>query len=151
LGNASGRGPTISTPLAALRDEIVRRYLYNFGMAPWNSLSGRVNVIPLILLLAGVAACLAIGDLRRHRGFRLILVWTAITAFYLPFFEGLHPRFYLIYITPLYCVLCAVAAYWFWTRRPRSRLAIAALAAILILSQAARSVIIAWRNPKASD
>src|SRR5262249_15793133 len=69
----------------------------------------------------------------------------------LTFFEGLHTRFYLIYLTPLYCVLCAIAGYWFWTRRPLSRLAIGALAVILIVSQTARTAILPWRNPKRSD
>ena len=31
LGNAGDRGPTITTPLAALREEIVSRYLNNYG------------------------------------------------------------------------------------------------------------------------
>src|SRR6185369_7132755 len=42
LGNASGRGPTITTPLAALQLEISHRYLENFGLASWASAGGRL-------------------------------------------------------------------------------------------------------------
>ncbi len=110
LGNAAGRGPTITTPLAALQMEIVHRYLYNFGLAPWTSASGRLNLVPLLILLAGTALCFAVSEIRRHPGYRLILIWTAITAVYLTWFEGLKTLYYLIYLTPLYSVLCAAAA-----------------------------------------
>ena len=150
LGNAAGRGPTITAPVEALRMEIVNRYMANFGLAEWTSPSGRVNLAPLIILLAGTAACFAIGELRRHPGYRLILIWTAITAVYLTWFEGLKTHFYLLYVTPLYSVLCAIAAHWLWTRRPRWRVAVSGAVALLVLLQAGRTLVIARRNPKAS-
>ena len=148
LGNASGRGPTITAPLAALKAEIVSRYMYNFGLAPWSSGSGRLNVAPLLLLLAGTAICLASGQLRRHPGYRLILFWAAITAFYLTFLEGLKTRFYLIYLTPLYSVLCAIAAVWLWHRRPKTRVVVVTALALLVLLQGLRTAAIAARRPK---
>ena len=40
--------------------------------------------------------------------------------------EGLKTHFYLIYLTPLYSILLAVAVRWMWLRRPRARWALAA-------------------------
>ena len=62
LGNAGGRGPTIATPLAALRLEISHRYMDSYGMAAWSSAAGRLNVIPLAMFLAGACACLLVRE-----------------------------------------------------------------------------------------
>jgi hypothetical protein len=150
-GNAADRGPMITEPLAALQLEITHRYIDNFGLASWFSTAGRLNVATLVILLAGTLACFCIGGIRRHPGYRMILMWTAITIVYLTWFEGLKTRFYLIYLTPLYSVLCAVAAYWLWTRRPRWRPVVVATLAILIVLQAGRTAVVAYRNPKAAS
>jgi hypothetical protein len=151
LSNASGRGPTITAPLAALKFEVVQRYLFNFGLAPWASRSGRLNVIPLVLLLSGAALCLLSREIRRHPGYRMVLAATAITVLYLTWFEGLKTPFYLLYVTPLYSVLCAIAAVWLWNGRTRARTPVAFALAALVLLQGARTVTIASRNPKAAS
>jgi hypothetical protein len=148
FGNAAGRGPTITTPWAAVKLEITNRYFNNFGLAPWTSTSGRLNLIPLLVLLAGVAICLAVREIRTHPGYRLILVWTGITVVYLTWFEGLKTQFYLIYLTPLYSVLCATAAAWLWTKRRRVRVPVAVAIAVLALLQATRTLAIAARRPR---
>ena len=38
--------------------------------------------------------------------------------------EGLKTHFYLIYLTPLYSILLAVAVRWMWLQRPRWRWAL---------------------------
>jgi len=151
LGNATGRGPTITAPLAALKLEIVNRYLNNFGMAPWASRSGRLNVIPLLILLSGAAVCFFSREIRHHPGYRLLLAATAITVCYLTWFEGLKTPLYLLYLTPLYSVLGAIAAVWLWNRLPRARVPVAAALAVLVLLQGARTVAIAARNPRAAS
>lgn len=148
LGNVAGRGPTITQPLAAVKMEIVNRYMNNFGLASWSSLSGRVNMIPLLILLGGTALCFAVREVRHHPGYRLLLIWTAITICYLTWFEGLKTPFYLIYLTPLYSVLCAVAAGWLWERLPKARVPVVATLAILVLLQGVRTVAIAARQPR---
>ena len=97
LGNAGGRGPTIATPLAALRLEISHRYMDSFGLAAWSSASGRLNAIPLLLFLAGAATCLLVREIRQQRGYRLVLIWTLIVMVFLTELEGLKTHFYLIY------------------------------------------------------
>jgi hypothetical protein len=146
LGNASDRGPTISTPIEAIKLEITHRYMDNFGLADWSSFTGRLNLIPLIILLAGAVLCFCIPAIRRDRGYRLVLIWTAVSFIYLTWFEGLKTHFYLIYLTPLYSVLCAIAVHWAWTSRARWRLAAATALALLILLQTGRTVASVARN-----
>ena len=119
LGQAADRGPTIATPLAALRLEISHRYMDSFGLAAWTSPAGRLNVIPLALFLGATAACLLVREIRQHRGYRLLLVWTLTVVFFLTGLEGLKTPYYLIYLTPLYSILLAVATGWVWRRLPR--------------------------------
>jgi 4-amino-4-deoxy-L-arabinose transferase-like glycosyltransferase len=148
LGNASSRGPGITTPIAALQLEISHRYFDNFGLAAWSSRAGRLNAIPLGIFLAGVAVCLLTGEIRRHPGYRLAMVWTAITVVFLTWFEGLKTVYYLIYLTPLYSMLLAVAAGWIWRRRPRWRFGLAAVLLVFVALQAARTPIADSRYPR---
>ena len=146
MGNASGRGPTITTPIAALRLEISHRYMENFGLAPWTSTGGRLNVIPLAMFLAGVAACLLIREIRQQRANRLILIWTSIVMIFLAEMDGIKTHFYLIYLTPLYSILLAVALRWIWPRRPRWRWILSAAMLVFLALQVGRTQSIAWRK-----
>ena len=148
LGNAADRGPTITTPLAALRLEISHRYLDSYGLAAWSSHWGRLNAIPLAIFLAGAAACLLVGEIRRHPGYRLLLAWTLGVVFFLTEMEGLKTPFYLIYLTPLYSILLAVAAGWAWRRHPRWRCATVAVLLAFVALQAVRTPVAASRNPR---
>jgi hypothetical protein len=150
LGNASGRGPTITTPLAALRLEIFNRYLERYGFAGWSSLLGRMNAVPLLLFLAGAAICLMTPAIRRDRAYRLLLIWTAIVLFFLTELEGLKTPFYLIYATPLYSVLMVVAAGWIWSKRPKWRIVVAGSLAVFCLLQVGRTLIADSRHPRQS-
>ncbi len=89
----------------------------SYGLAAWSSRTGRLNAIPLVMFLAGAAACLLVREIRQHRGYRLLLIWTAIVLVFLTEFEGLKTHFYLIYLTPLYSILLAVAVRWIWLKR----------------------------------
>ncbi len=146
LGNAGGRGPTITTPLAALKLEISHRYMDSFGLAAWSSASGRLNAIPLLLFLAGAVICLLDREIRQHRGYRLLLIWTLIVVVFLTELEGLKTHFYLIYLTPLYSILLAVAVRRTWLRYPRWRWAVTAAMLLFVALQAVRTPSSAWRN-----
>ena len=146
LGNASGRGPTITTPLAALRMEISHRYMENYGLAEWSSPSGRLNMIPLMMFLAGTAVCLLVREIRQHRGYRLLLIWTAIVMVFLTELEGLKTHFYLIYLTPLYSMLLAVAVRWMWLKRPQWKWVLSAAVFVFVGLQVVRTPAIAWRK-----
>jgi len=148
LGNAADRGPTITTPLAALALEISHRYMDNFGLAAWSSAAGRLNLIPLAIFLAGIAACLMVREIRQDRAYRLLLIWTAIVCFFLTEMEGLKTYMYLVYLTPLYSVLLAVATGWIWLRRPRWRLPVAAVLLVFVILQATRTPITVSRRSR---
>jgi hypothetical protein len=148
LSNAADRGPTFTTPLAALRLEISHRYMDSYGLAPWSSRAGRLNAIPLAIFLAAVGVCLLVREIRQHRPYRLLLIWTAIVLVFLTELEGLKTHFYLIYVTPLYSILLAVAAGWIWERRPRWRCVLAAVLLVFVALQATRTPIAASRNPR---
>ena len=148
LGNLSGRGPTLTTPLAALQLEIANRYLDAYGLASWSSLSGRLNALPLLLFLAAAALCLCVRQIRNHPAYRLFLLWTAIVVFFLTELEGLKTYYYLIYLTPLYSILLAVAALWCWRTLPRWRIPLAAALLVFVALQAARTPISARRNSR---
>ena len=83
--------------------------------------------------------------IRQHRGYRLLLIWTAIVVVFLTEFEGLKTHFYLIYLTPLYCILLAVAVRWMWLQRPRWRWAMSA-AMIVFVGLQVSGTSIALRN-----
>lgn len=150
LGNAADRGPTITTPLAALRLEIAHRYMDNFGLAGWTSLAGRLNVIPLVVFLVGAAACLLVREVRQNRAYRLLLIWTAIVLLFLTELEGLKTHFYLIYVTPLYSILVAVAARWVWQRHAGWRWAAGTVILVFVGLQATRTPIAVSRHPRRS-
>ncbi|HXA50743.1 MAG TPA: hypothetical protein VNV86_10585, partial [Candidatus Acidoferrum sp.] len=63
-------------------------------------------------------------------------------------FEGLKTPLYLLYVTPLYSVLCAIAAGWLWDRLPKARVPVAAALAMLVLLQGVRTAAIAARKPR---
>jgi hypothetical protein len=148
LSNAAGRGPTLTTPLAALDLEISHRYMDSYGLAAWSSRAGRLNAIPLGIFLAGAAACLLVREIRQHRGYRLLLIWTAIVVLFLTELEGLKTHLYLIYVTPLYCILLAMAVRWMWLRRPRWRWVPAAVLLVFVALQATRTPIADSRAPR---
>ena len=146
LGNAGGRGPTITTPLAALAWRSRTAIWTVSGWPHGLQLTGRLNAIPLVMFLAGAAACLLVREIRQHRAYRLLLIWTAIVVVFLTELEGLKTHFYLIYLTPLYSILLAVAVRWMWLRRPRARWALAAAMLVFVGLQALRTPSSAWRN-----
>jgi hypothetical protein len=146
LGNAGGRGPILTRPLAALRLEISHRYLDSFGLAAWSSATGRLNAIPLMMFVAAAATCLLVREIRQDRGYRLLLIWTAIVVVFLTELEGLKTHFYLIYLTPLYSILLAVAVRWIWLRRPRARWALSAAMLLLVGLQVLRTSNSDWHN-----
>jgi hypothetical protein len=97
--------------------------------------------------MAGAAACLLVGEIRRHPGYRLLLAWTLGVVFFLTEMEGLKTHFYLIYLTPLYSILLAAAAAWAW-RHSYWRGATVAVLLVFVALQAVRTPIAVSRNPR---
>ncbi|HLL74674.1 MAG TPA: glycosyltransferase family 39 protein [Pyrinomonadaceae bacterium] len=130
--NAStgGRMESLTSPLGAIKKEIVARYLTAFGLGPHSSgSSGPVWVKSFVLLayVVALAGCLSVRDIRAHKGYRALLVLTGTYFLVLTFFDGQKLSFYLVHIVPLYTALVAAFAHWCYSRRaaPRSLLALA--------------------------
>jgi 4-amino-4-deoxy-L-arabinose transferase-like glycosyltransferase len=130
--NAStgGRMSGLTSPLAAIKNEITLRYLTAFGLGGHSpGTSGPVWIKSFILLayLVALAGCLSVRAIRAHSGYRALLVLTGIFFLVLTFFDGQKLSFYLIHIVPLYTALLAAFVYWCYTTRfvPRWMLALA--------------------------
>jgi hypothetical protein len=120
--NAStgGRMSGLTSPLAAIRNEITLRYLKAFGLGAHSpGSSGPVWVKSFVLLayVVALAGCLGVRSIREHRGYRALLVLTGIFFVVLTFFDGQKLSFYLVHIVPLYTALLAAFIYWCYSTR----------------------------------
>jgi hypothetical protein len=120
--NAStgGRMSGLTSPLAAIRNEITLRYLTAFGLGGHTAgTSGPVWVKSFVLLayVVALAGCLSVRSLRVHRGYRALLILTGIFFVVLTFFDGQKLSFYLVHIIPLYTALLAAFIYWCYSTR----------------------------------
>jgi hypothetical protein len=115
-------------PVEAVVGE-VQRYMQAAGFtAHLAGHSGPVFLksVPLVFYLIAVAAMIAIPELRRHRGYRVLLFLTAVHFGYQCFLEGTKFPFYLVHLMPLYAAMLAIVAVYLWQRRRAPRLLIAA-------------------------
>jgi hypothetical protein len=101
-----------------LRPEIVVRYLNTYGFGPEDRGLRRFLILILILLAIGLAVALLTRGIRQHPGYRKLLVLLAIHFGFLSFFNDYNPAEYLVHIIPLFAVISAVSAYWWWSTRP---------------------------------
>ncbi|HEX8130453.1 MAG TPA: glycosyltransferase family 39 protein [Pyrinomonadaceae bacterium] len=120
--NAStgGRMSGLTSPLAAIKNEITSRYLTAFGLgAHLPGTRGPVWLKSLILLayVVALAGCLSVRSIRVHRGYRALLILAGIFFVVLTFFDGQKLSFYLVHIVPLYTALLAAFIYWCYSTR----------------------------------
>lgn len=137
--NAStgGRMSGLTSPLAAVKNEITLRYLTAYGLGRHSPGTTGIVWIKSFVLLAyvvGVAGCLSVRQIRAHKGHRALLILTAIFFAVLTFFDGQKLSFYLVHIVPLYTALVASFLYWCYTSRfvPRTVLALCLLGLLAI-------------------
>ncbi|MGH9719076.1 MAG: hypothetical protein ACRD8O_02605 [Bryobacteraceae bacterium] len=108
---ANNRFNTIFTPLAAIRSEIVDRYLDPVYFSSYSTGAARVkSAVPFFYLL-GIGGALFTPRIRRNFGYRLLLLITATGFLILAIVVGQKTYYYLIHIVPLYAALLAVWLY----------------------------------------
>lgn len=91
--------------------------------------------IPLVFYLAAIGAMSALPELRRHRGYRALLLLTDVHFGYQCFIDGTKFTFYLVHLIPLYAAILAIVASHLWTaRRPLRPLIATALALAAAIS-----------------
>ena len=131
-GNAGARYDGLllfKAPLTAIQRELTRRYLDYYGAASYSTGLSKLKLLILFTYLAAIIGMLLIGKLRRHPGYRLLLIMTASHCFLLMAFDGKRVWTYLIYIVPMFATLLAIFAVNCWRERllPRGLLAAACL------------------------
>ena len=115
--NAEGRFTGLLHPLAAIRDEIVKRYLQTFGLGPHLPGTPRLVVAKAVVLLVyaiAVVHILAKPQLRRHRGVSHLLTLLGLYLLFYTFIEGTRTTYYLIWIIPIYSTLVAIWLITWW-------------------------------------
>jgi hypothetical protein len=90
----------------------------------------------------GIAGLLMTPALRKHRGWRVLLVLMVIYFCSLVAFDNLKFHVYLIHILPLFTLAVAVWVCWLWTRRVVSRWVVALGVVVFVGVQIGGS---AWR------
>ncbi len=130
-GNVSGvagefkganRWGELASPLRALSREYLLRYIHNFGYFG-TAMAERIALLALAIYTVAIAACLAIPSIRRHPGYRLLLLLGAFFYLSMAWFDGLKNWFYLSHTIPMCAALLAVAVDWCYrhVRRPGLR------------------------------
>jgi Dolichyl-phosphate-mannose-protein mannosyltransferase len=112
--NSRGRFHAIFQPLAAIRDEIGRRYLQGFGLGAHSYGTPRTVVLKSVVLAgyAAAAGYCTISYFRNRQVGRAAEVLVPIFLGYLFFFtflEGTRTTYYLTFIVPLFCAFVAIA------------------------------------------
>jgi 4-amino-4-deoxy-L-arabinose transferase-like glycosyltransferase len=134
---AAGRAPGLSAPLTALKEEFTRKYFEAFGFAPFSTGASRLKILILVVYAAAIAGAICARAIRRHEGFKALLILTAI-YFVIETFFNHKLVFYLVHIIPMFAAILAVWVHWCWAERRAPRAAIAlAVCAFLVLQTGA--------------
>ena len=139
-GNGGGRLWGLTSPLGALKYEITERYL---GL----SAAGAASYLKVALVAAyaqGIAGAICEREVRASRGYRALLIISAVFFAQQTFLEGTKLYLYLVHVTPLYAALLAAWAYWCWShgRLPRWVLA-PAICGLMLLHLAGSAYVMA--------
>jgi hypothetical protein len=139
-GNGGGRLWGLASPWGALKYEITERYL---GLS-----AGRAaNYLKVALVAAyglGVAGAICTREIRASKGYRALLIISAIFFAQQTFLEGTKLYLYLVHITPLFAALLARWVYSCWMNRRLPRLVIApAFCGLIVLHLAGSAYVMA--------
>lgn len=139
-GNGGGRLWGLASPLGALKYEITERYL---GL----SAAGAANYLKAALVAAyalGIAGAVCTREIRSAKGYRALLVISALFFAHQTFLEGTKLHLYLVHITPLYAAFLAAWIHSCWAGRRLPRRIIApAFCALMLLHLAGNAYVMA--------
>ncbi len=139
-GNAQtgGRMTALLHPLTGLWNEIAQRYLVAFGMGPHNAGHGGLVSLKIFILLAyvaGIIGAISTRAIRRHRGYRALLILAAIYFVILTIYDGQKLAWYLVHTIPIFAAILAAYVDWCWTESRVPGWAIATGVCCLMLLQ----------------
>jgi 4-amino-4-deoxy-L-arabinose transferase-like glycosyltransferase len=141
-GNGGGRLWGLAAPLGALKYEITERYL---GL----SAGGAANYLKVALVAAyalGVAGAICTRELRSSKGYRALLIISALFFAHQTFLEGTKLYLYLVHITPIYAALLAAWVHSCWVNRRLPRWIVAPAFCGLVLLHLAGSAYVMARD-----
>src|SRR5438477_2637849 len=122
-------------PLEWLRLQLVERYLYMFGLAPDTKGFSHIKIVILMILVAGLAGALFSPPIRRHRGYRaLLLMWLVSMLTISAVDKEIHHFYLLHFVMPL----TAILAVWMcvsWEAGMVPRWALGGILALLVSIQ----------------
>jgi len=99
----------LHSPWAAIKAEILVRYLGNFGLSVRWTQAGHLKLLIPLAFIAGILVLSARPQLRWQKGHRALLLLAAIYFFILTFFEGMKFGRYLVQTVPIFAAILAVA------------------------------------------
>jgi len=99
----------LQSPWAAIKAEILVRYLGNFGLSVKWTQAGHLKLLIPLAFIAGILVLSARPQLRWQKGHRALLLLAAIYFFILTFFEGMKFDRYLVQTVPIFAAILAVA------------------------------------------
>jgi hypothetical protein len=134
-GNAAGRGVPLYDPAALLYGQFVKRFWYMFGMAPDTRGLSHMKVLILAVYAAGLLGVLCNREIRRHAGYRALLVTGGVTWLVMMAIDSEAQSFYLVHFVLWLIAFTAIGAVWYWDRRSVPRWALAAVVALLLAVQ----------------
>jgi hypothetical protein len=121
---------------ANLYAQTFERYVWMFGMAPETHGLSHLKIIALAIYVAGLVGALATPSIRRHQGYRaLMVIWLASSLTMAAVDKEIHYFYLLHFMLPIIALL----AVWLtteWQQGAARRWVVAGLVAALILVQA---------------
>jgi hypothetical protein len=117
----------LKTPWSMAAQELGVRYLPVFGLGPNRTPAAFLKMLLLLAFAVGLLGSLCVSGIRRHPGYRALLMMTGVACVGMTVLDGTKQHFYLIHTMPLLTAVLAVWVYWCWTERrfPRWMLAAA--------------------------
>ena len=134
-GNAADRGVPLSDPAALLYVQFVERFWHMFGMAPDTRGFSHLKVLILAVYAAGLLGALCNREIRRHAGYRTLLVTGGVTLLGMMAIDSESHYFYLVHFVLWLIAFTAIGMVWHWDRRSVPRWALAAVLAVVLAVQ----------------
>jgi len=121
-GNVNGiqqtnRWDGLTSLWTSVSREITVRYLGFYGFSSDSSGIARLKIFILLAYLAGIAAAVFTPLIRRHKGYRGLLLLTALYFLMLLLLDGHKQLMYLVHIIPMFAAVLAVSVHWYYSRQ----------------------------------
>ena len=147
--NASNRMAGLTAPLESIRMEIAIRYLEHHFLPGDSGIGARLKVLILAAYVAALVLMIAVPELRRNPGYRLLFYLAVLRFLMMAWAASLKTAaYYLVHILPFYAFFLACVTCWLWQRSIRVRWATSAVVCLVLGLQLSWSLQrILWLRP----